>query len=127
MANRFDTNAKLQAIADALGDNSDLVDALVDIATAISQGGGGSAINVVIIQRSNLTYASPITIGNISTITGGLIPSFTELKGVSLYMCQGASSFDPNASVMVSPTSNNVFLFPTINQSNIACAFALFY
>lgn len=43
MANTYNICTKLQSIADALGDaqTSDLIDALADIAQAISQGGGG--------------------------------------------------------------------------------------
>lgn len=45
MANRYDTNLKLQAIADAIGDSqsSGLISALEDIADAVAGGGGGGS------------------------------------------------------------------------------------
>lgn len=45
MANQYDTNLKLQAIADAIGDtqSSGLISALEDIADAVAGGGGGGS------------------------------------------------------------------------------------
>ena len=45
MANQYDTNLKLQAIADAIGDSSSsgLISALEDIADAVAGGGGGGS------------------------------------------------------------------------------------
>lgn len=45
MANQYDTNLKLQAIADAIGDSSSsgLIQALEDIADAVAGGGGGGS------------------------------------------------------------------------------------
>ena len=45
MANQYDTNLKLQAIADAIGDtqSSGLIQALEDIADAVAGGGGGGS------------------------------------------------------------------------------------
>lgn len=45
MANQYDTNLKLQAIADAIGDTSSsgLIQALEDIADAVAGGGGGGS------------------------------------------------------------------------------------
>jgi hypothetical protein len=45
MANQYDTNLKLQAIADAIGDTSSsgLISALEDIADAVAGGGGGGS------------------------------------------------------------------------------------
>lgn len=49
MANQYDTNLKLQAIADAIGDTSSsgLISALEDIADAVAGGGGGSSAGLV--------------------------------------------------------------------------------
>lgn len=49
MANQYDTNLKLQAIADAIGDSqsSGLISALEDIADAVAGGGGGSSAGLV--------------------------------------------------------------------------------
>lgn len=49
MANQYDTNLKLQAIADAIGDtqSSGLIQALEDIADAVAGGGGGSSAGLV--------------------------------------------------------------------------------
>ena len=49
MANQYDTNLKLQAIADAIGDSSSsgLISALEDIADAVAGGGGGSSAGLV--------------------------------------------------------------------------------
>jgi hypothetical protein len=49
MANQYDTNLKLQAIADAIGDTSSsgLISALEDIADAVAGGGGGSSTGLV--------------------------------------------------------------------------------
>ena len=45
MANQYDTNLKLQAIADAIGDSSSsgLIQALEDISDAVAGGGGGGS------------------------------------------------------------------------------------
>ena len=45
MANQYETNLKLQAIADAIGDSSSsgLISALEDIADAVAGGGGGGS------------------------------------------------------------------------------------
>ena len=57
MANQYDTNLKLQAIADAIGDpNGDLIGALDDIATAIGGGGGSDAGLVSDAYNPNNTY-----------------------------------------------------------------------
>ena len=49
MANQYDTNLKLQDIADAIGDSgsSGLISALEDIADAVAGGGGGSSAGLV--------------------------------------------------------------------------------
>lgn len=77
MANRFETNNKLQLIADALGDaqNSDLIDALADIATAISQGGGGTSDYAQLTNKPQIN--SNVLSGNQTSAQLGLQSALT--------------------------------------------------
>ena len=86
MANRYDTNQKLQEIADNLGANSGLIDALEDIKTAIDNGGGGGGGTTVIANPSGqpTDTLNTIQIGStVYDINGGspeldLVPRLTS-------------------------------------------------
>ena len=85
MANRYDTNLKLQEIADAIGDpNSNLVGALEDIKTAIENGGGGGGGTTVVPNPPGTptdTLDSVLIGSTIYEVGGGATP----YREVTLY------------------------------------------
>ena len=65
MANQYDTNLKLQAIADAIGDtqSSGLISALEDIADAVAGGGGGGS-SITGLVSDNFSDSNTYNLGD---------------------------------------------------------------
>lgn len=66
MANQYDTNLKLQAIADAIGDSSSsgLIQALEDIADAVAGGGGGGGSSTAGLVSDNFSETDTYDLGD---------------------------------------------------------------
>lgn len=138
MANQYDTNLKLQAIADAIGDSqsSGLISALEDIADAVAGGGGGSSAGLV---SDNFSETDTYDLGDycihnntlyvcINAIT---TPGAWDLSdwqatnaGIQLSSLNSALELDYDNKVDLSGTLNTLNATYTVPKRGIIIAFA---